>query len=342
MTSTAKNDVKEIMEDYAFAVLWSGLTLTALAWVWLLWRALRQHAAWGILSLVVPPVALLFALRNAQKAIAPLVLFVFGGIIATAPVAYSLLGPSDLALRERLRQEPVVSTSVKAVLESDAVHQWMESRAYYLQIGGVLLAAIAWIWLLIRAFRANRGWGLGTLLFPPTGFVFAGRHPRKGAFPLSLALVCLLIAATPAIYTLLVPPDISTREREVGGEKHLTLTGADPKSAPELEAKEDVAVLQMANPDVTDQSLEPLKKMKLLHELDLNGSQVTDAGLEILKELPALTSLRLARTKITDKGFRTTLFAKESLMKLDLRGTEVSRETTKAWRDAKAGRQVLQ
>ena len=103
-----------------------------------------------------------------------------------------------------------------------------------------------------------------------------------------------------------------------------------------------MAVLQMANPDVNDQSLESLKGMKLLRELDLNGSQVTDAGLEILKELPALTALRLARTKITDKGFRSTLFAKESLMQLDLRGTGVSRETIQDWRDAKPGRRVLQ
>lgn len=82
--------------------------------------------------------------------------------------------------------------------------------------------------------------------------------------------------------------------------------------------------------------------MKLLKELDLNGSQVTDAGLEILKELPALVKLRLARTKITDKGFRSALFAKDSLMELDVRGTQVSRETAQAWRDVKPGRRVLQ
>ena len=93
----------------------------------------------------------------------------------------------------------------------------------------------------------------------------------------------------------------------------------------------------MANPDVNDQTLESLKGMKLLRELDLNGSQVTDAGLEILKELPALASLRLARTKISDKGFRSALFAKESLMQLDLRGTSVSKETIQEWRGAKPG-----
>ena len=70
-----------------------------------------------------------------------------------------------------------------------------------------------------------------------------------------------------------------------------------------MKLKQEVTVLQLANPDVTDATLESLRDMKVLRELDLNGSQITDAGLEILKGLPALASLRIARTKITDKGF---------------------------------------
>ena len=255
---------------------------------------------------------------------------------------YSLVGPSDLALREKLRQEPKALSLVRTTLESDAVHGWMESRAYYMQLGGLLLAAVAWIWLVSRAFRERRGWGLGSLLFPPVGFVFAHRHPKRGAIPLALCVVCLLVAAMPAIYTLTVPPDVSARERTINGETHLTLTGSDPKTAPDLKQKQDLAVLQMANPDVNDQSLESIRGMTRLRELDLNGSQVTDAGLEILKELPVLTALRLARTKITDNGFRSTLLGKESLMQLDLRGTVISRETIQEWRDAKPGRRVMQ
>ena len=98
----------------------------------------------------------------------------------------------------------------------------------------------------------------------------------------------------------------------------------------------------MANPDVTDESLESLQEMKGLQELDLNGTQVTDAGLKILKDLPALSTLRLARTKITDQGFHNTLFAKDSLMQLDLSGTKVGRETVQAWRNAKSGRRAMQ
>jgi hypothetical protein len=217
----------------------------------------------------------------------------------------------------------------------------MELRAFYMQVGGVVLAGLAWIWLLARAFKQRRAWGIGSLLFPPVGAVFAAQHPRKGAVPFGITLLCLLVAGIPALYTLYVPLNLGAREKVVEGEKHLTLTGSDAKEAPDLEKKEDVAVLQMANPDVNDRSLEALKGMKVLRDLDLSGSQITDTGLEVLKALPALAALRLARTKITDAGFRSALFEKDSLMELDLRDTQVSNETIKAWRDAKAGRRVL-
>jgi hypothetical protein len=330
------------VEDYAIAVLLGELTLAFLVWIWLLVRAFNQHVAWGFASLVLPPLALVFAWRHAQRSIGPLVLFTLGTVALAVPVACSLAWPSDVALRDRLHQEPAFFSAARMSLESDAVHEWMEGRAYYMNVGGGLLAGLAWIWLVVRAFRERRIWGAGTLVLPPLGFIFADRYPRKGAVPLAAFLLCLLVATLPAIYTLSVPPDTSARARDIGGQEHLTLTGSDPKTAPDMKQKQDVAVLQWANPDVNDQSLESLKGMKLLRELDLNGSQVTDAGLETLKDLPALAKLRLARTKITDKGFRSTLFAKDSLMELDLRGTQVSRETTQAWRDAKQGRRVLQ
>ena len=69
----------------------------------------------------------------------------------------------------------------------------------------------------------------------------------------------------------------------------------------------------MANPDVTDQTLEMIKGMDKLKELDLNDTQVTDAGLRMLKDLPALNTLRLKNTRITDKGFQEELAGKESL-----------------------------
>ena len=46
-------------------------------------------------------------------------------------------------------------------------------RAFYMLAGGLAIAGLAWIWLLVRAFRQHRRWGLGSLVLPPVGLVFA-------------------------------------------------------------------------------------------------------------------------------------------------------------------------
>jgi hypothetical protein len=217
----------------------------------------------------------------------------------------------------------------------------MERRAFYMLVGGLALSALAWLWLLVRAFRQHRRWGLGSLVVPPAGLVFAGVYPRKGMIPLLLCLLGLLVAAAPALFTLFVPLDLGPLETIVDGQRHLTLTGWDRTDYSILKLKPDVVVLQMANPDVTDESLKPLQAMKVLQELDLSGTQVTDAGLKILKDLPALSKLRLARTKISDQGFHDTLFAKDSITQLDLTGTQVRRETVQDWRKARSGRRAM-
>lgn len=227
------------------------------------------------------------------------------------------------------------------MLQSDVAHDWMVARAFYLQIGGLSVALLAWIWLVVCAFRARRAWGFSILVLPPVGLIFAARNPRKGIPPLLLLSLSLLIAATPALYTLFVPLDLKPRDKLVEGQRHLTLTGSDHHDYAVLKLNRDVVVLQMANPDVTDQTIESLRGMTALQELDLNDTQLTDAGLQVLKDLPALLDLRLARTKITDQGFQKALFSKSSLMKLDLRGTQVNRETVQAWRAAKPGRRAL-
>ncbi len=325
------------------SLLVGGVVVAAVAWLWLIVRASREGVGWGLGSLFVPPVGLLFALRHAQKAIAPLVLFLVGILSAATPAFAALVTAIDLG-RQPPRGSAAAGLWSRAVtlLQSDAAHEWMEIRSFYWQIGGVIVAAAAWIWLIVRAFRQRWGWGAGTVVLPPTGLVFAARHPRKGAVPLLLVVLSLLVAATPAVYTKFVPLLRNPRDVIVEGERQITLTGSDRKADSGFEIKPDTTVLQMANsPDVTDQTLESLRGLKLLKELDLNDTQITDAGLAILRELPALERLRLARTKITDKGFRHALLDKDSLMLLDLQGTQVSSETRRAWRDAKPGRTVM-
>jgi hypothetical protein len=331
------------MELFLQLLLVGGIAVAVLGWLWLVIRASREHVGWGIGTLLLPPVGLLFALRHAQKAMAPIVLFVVGLAAAATPAFLALVMSIDLT-RQPTAESPVAQLWTRAVttLKSDEAHEWMEIRSFYWQSGGVALAAAAWLWLIVRAFRQQWKWGAGTVVMPPTGLVFAARHPRKGALPLILIVASLLVAAAPAVYIKCVPNLRNPRDVIVEGERHVTLTGADPKAAAEFTVEPDATVLQMANkPEVTDQTLERLKGMQLLKELDLNDTNVTDTGLVILRDLPALERLRLARTKITDKGFRDALLDKGSLMELDLQGTPVSGETRRAWFDAKPGRKVM-
>jgi hypothetical protein len=149
------------------------------------------------------------------------------------------------------------------------------------------------------------------------------------------------VAATPAVYTRLVPIDLKEREEVVNGERHLTLTGWDRDYYWFLRQKGDVVVLQMGNPDVTDATLEYLAGMDRLCKLDLRNTGITDAGLRTLKELPAVESLVLSNTAVTDEGFREHLLGKESLKELNVRETKVRPETLRQWRDARPGRRPI-
>jgi hypothetical protein len=195
----------------------------------------------------------------------------------------------------------------------------MDSYALYINLAGLAVIAVGCLGLIVRALR----------------------HWRKGLAPLVLIGLGLMITGFPPAYRLLVPINLGPRERTVDGQRHITLTGWDRKDYTFLGSKHDVAVLQMANPDVTDRTLELLKGMNTLKKLDLNNTQVTDAGLKLLKDLPALNALRLKNTRITDQGFQEALAKKESLLELDLTGTQVSQESAQAWRLAKDGRRVM-
>jgi hypothetical protein len=217
----------------------------------------------------------------------------------------------------------------------------MENVFPYVFLGGLAIAAVGFLALLVVAFRYLWTWGLSSLIFPPVAFVFAAKHPRRSAIPLAVIAMGLAAAVFPPLYTRFMPIDLGPRERVVEGETHVTLTGWDRKDYSFLGRKPEIVVLQMANPDVTDATLDYLKEMKRLRELDLNDTGVTDAGLAVLAGLPALESLRLRNTRVSDKGFSDSLARHEGLRQLDLRGTGVSRELVQAWKDAKPGRRAL-
>lgn len=221
-----------------------------------------------------------------------------------------------------------------------------ETHVSYLVVSGLLLAVVGLVWLLIAAARVHWGWLVGMLLpvvNVVVGPVFVVRHAARARWPLRLLGLALVLAGGPIVVNRIAQHfiDLGPREKVVEGELHLTLTGWDQDDYSILERRLAAVVVQMANPDVTDATLQYLRGMAALRSLDLNDTGISDDGLAVLAELPALEELRLARTKITDEGFRQHLAAKESLRKLDLTGTAVKGKTKRQWRSARAGRLLL-
>jgi hypothetical protein len=198
---------------------------------------------------------------------------------------------------------------------------------------GAFLGLIAMAWLIVRAFRTRLAWGLACL-FPPVLLVFCAIHFRKLFGPLVLLLIAAILSGgTVGVGSYLARhPNLGPLDKLVDGQRHLTLTGWDRADYALLQTKPDTVVLQMANPDVTDETLQYLKGMSQLRELDLNDSQITDTGLPLLARLPALQILRLRKTRITDQGFRDHLADKLELLELDLRQTDVTSKTLRAWK----------
>jgi hypothetical protein len=215
-----------------------------------------------------------------------------------------------------------------------------EQVGFALIVSGILILAIGQVWMIIRGFRASVIWGVlnwagfGTLLFP----FF---HWKLARIPLAIILLGSGLAAAPLIATQLQAVDLGPLDRDVNGERHLTLTGWDRKDYSVIAARSDTIVLQMANPDVTDETLSVLKGLSRLREVDLTDTKVTDAGLPALAALPALTSIRLRNCAISDEAFRAHLLNKSTLTQLDLRGTQIKRETVNAWKAAKPGRKAM-
>jgi hypothetical protein len=216
----------------------------------------------------------------------------------------------------------------------------------YVLPGGAILLFIGGLWLIIAAFRAKIWWGLLSLI-PPLFLIFVAFRWRRARFPFGVMLLGLLAMATSVGLVFYSAGQLKEWEKiekeEVYGKeiegRHLTLTGWNKKNYTTLWTKWDTVVLQMANPDVTDETLVYVLPMAGLYELDLNDTQITDRGLAILKTMPQLRRLHLRGTHITDAGFRENLLPMDSLMQVDVRETPVAKETLTEWRKAKKGRQ---
>lgn len=173
-------------------------------------------------------------------------------------------------------------------------------------------------------------------------FVVARRRWRGMLLPLAVGLVGVAAIVSPAILARAVLDfDLGPREKIVDGEMHLTLTGWDRESYEVLKLRPDAVVLQMANPDVTDETLEYLLGMSKLRELDLNDTKITDVGLAILARFEKLEILRLRGTQITDDGFREHLIKLPSLKNIDVSQTAISAEVVDQWKAEGSRRRAL-
>lgn len=205
--------------------------------------------------------------------------------------------------------------------------------------------------LLIYAERDESGLaflatvGSGVVVLVALVLVSFVRLPAS-RWPLRLFLVGILVTATPFAYTHLVEPVVFRYFRppyvaEVNGEIHVTLTGIPNYDYAKLTRFQEAAVLQMANPDVTDETLRRLREFIRLKELDLNDTAITDAGLAELQHCTSLQTLRLKNTRITDAGFHEYLSGRDGLMEVDVRETPVKSKTLRDWKAQKEGRKYL-
>jgi hypothetical protein len=188
-----------------------------------------------------------------------------------------------------------------------------------------LLVGLLWLWTL-AIIALLKGW-------------------KRARWPIGLLLLGLVLGSLPLLWTTFGSEvvDLGPRERIVEGEQHITLTGWDHPAADYalLKQRPGAAVLQMANPDVTDEVVASLAGMEKLRELDLSGSAITDAALPTLAALPALARLRIGQTAVTEAGFRAHLLGKESLDQIEVRGTAIEPATIAEWKEMKPGRRAL-
>jgi len=186
---------------------------------------------------------------------------------------------------------------------------------------GLLAATVGFVWLVGR--------GLVVLV--------GRREARALLVPLALLGGGLVLGATPFVYQRAYQAIVGfgERERVIEGERAIVLTDWDRDDYSLLAERPDTVILEMGNPDVTDETLEPLLEMPRLRELTLNDSQVGDAGLATLARLPALEALRLARTRVTAEGLERFLESPpEKLRMIDVSGTGIPTKILRAWKNA--------
>lgn len=186
--------------------------------------------------------------------------------------------------------------------------------------------------------------GLGLLLAGLVSLVIRGipvllgrGSARRLRWSLALIAGGLVVGAVPFVWqeAYLAIVGLGPRERIVEGSPAVVLTGWDRDDYSFLAERPEIEILEMANPDVTDATLDLLTALPRLKELTLNDTQITDTGLVKLAALPSLEILRLARTQITPDGVKAFLLTPPpQLSQLDVSGCGIPTSPLRTWKNA--------
>jgi hypothetical protein len=185
----------------------------------------------------------------------------------------------------------------------------------------------------LAAVLAAVGW----MLVAGVAVALRRRAARRLLVPLALLGAGLVVGAAPFAWQRLFMAvvGLGERERVIDGDLAVNLTGWDRRDYGILARKPDVAILEMGNADVGDETLPLLLALPKLRELTLNDSGVTDAGLPVLARLERIESLRLARTRVTPDGVRAFLAAPPPrLRRIDVSGNGIPTGILREWRNA--------
>lgn len=211
-----------------------------------------------------------------------------------------------------------------------------EQFGFAILVAGIVVAAIGYLWLILRAFRTSVGWGIATLFLPLIGpLAYLAKHSPRAKSPVTLVLLGLVLIFLPLAINAAFGEKQAQHalQRTTGGMKEFTNTNAVNPDYDSISANLDLEIVQAARTDFTDDIAERLRGLTKLKTLDLSDSTITDKSLAIIAGLPALEKLSLARVKgITEAGFQDTVLKMASLKEIDVRGTAIKVETLRVWR----------
>lgn len=221
-----------------------------------------------------------------------------------------------------------------------------EQYLVFVVLAGLVLVLVAHFWCIVRAFRDAWYWGLFSLVVPPLALFWSVHSPQSRAphrAPLALMVLGAILIVGSITWNAYQAHAVTFAEREkiVDGQLHITLTGWNKDDYSLLSRKRDVYLLQMANEDVTNDTLWLLVGFPKLEVLDIADANIDDAGLEILATLPRLRVLYLSRTNVSDEGFTRSLADKPQLMEVTATGTKIRSKTLRDWKKANPERKFV-